>query len=185
MFILKKSFKKKPQSRSINHSPKETGELFLQLYFFQIFHCEWVLLDIGNKSLGSEGHWNPRQLYYRWDPKFIQGIQKIYLGLFEKDAVLFKKGLADLNLLPFEKLLLEHFGSAATEPVDFNLKSPKTLRTAIVINFLKNPSKIHSDSLVFLMFLYFLHSNLTPLKEPLDVAGAFKKVIPSKPPNRK
>lgn len=154
---------------------KKFGEFVLQIYFFQIFHQNDLILDLGAKSFLENKSWAPKPIFCRFNPQFLTGIRKVYEGLFLNQQISFREGLKILEIEPLEEVILRHFKNAQTHPIRFSLSDLKGSSKAAIVSLFKARRIPNKDMLAFGIYLSFLYQTLSKVDVPLDVHSAFNK----------
>lgn len=169
---------------------REQGKLILALYFFQIFHRQQICLDLRPKYFHFEngkGFWRPSTLTHSFSDHFLNGLQKIYRGLFSGDYQLSKDGMHQTGLIPtylnesegnqIFSAFLTHFSDADKKPILFTLGYFFKSFSTILKLFLQNRVKLPSDFAIFGCYLFSLYLSLRQCPHELDLPSAFQKGV--------
>ena len=158
---------------------KQHGELILQLYFAQLFHCSSTILDLRAAAFGEESTWAPKPLYYNWSKNFRDGSCAIYKGFYQNNQSEFESGLKRLNLAHASDIFKSHFGEGGQDSVTFTLAHFKKSFHGIFVSCKEHRAKLHPEFFALGVYLVCLYEHLEALGVPLDVRSAFNKVVKS------
>ncbi len=168
-----------PGSRK-GFTPEDRGHVVLALYFGQIFAKGEAVLDLRSSAFhfkSGKVDWDPKPLYYRWDPDFIDAVRRMYRGFYRDDESAFMSGLRDLDLIHAKDIFREHFGAGSQQSVTFELEHFKRSFQAIFESCKKNKTRLHPDFFALGAYLLCLYEHLEGLKVPLNVREAFDAVV--------
>lgn len=160
--------------------PKARGRVVLELYFSQIFATDAAVLDLRESAFdfkGAKVAWNPKPLFYKWDPEFLEAIRQMYRGFYRDDEGEYMAGLAALDLEHAKGAFKAHFGAGAQDAVQFSLATFKKSFQTVFESCKKHKTRLHPDFFALGAYLLCLYEHLESLDVPLDVRGAFDAVV--------
>lgn len=151
------------------------SELVLSAYFVQIVACDHAILDFRRRSFAADGEllqWQPKPLYVRWQPSFVEGLRDLYAGYYAPSEDQFRAALARLGLEPARQALVEHFGAASGD-MHFSLAAFRKSMSAVFRALAEAKSSVSPDFFTFGLGLLCLYEHLESLGEALDARAIY------------
>lgn len=165
-----------------SHSP---GQFALQLFFFQILTQDTWILDFRAESFLSNQKgvtsWDPKPLYYKVSPEFLQGIRELYRGFYCEDDVLFEHALTHLGLMGAKDCLKNHFGQGDQTQVEFKLKKFQTTFTEVFSVCKREGLELQPEFFVLGLMLLTLYQNLESEGELQNARKCFIEALEKTP----
>lgn len=174
----KKALPKIP--RGMGNDPAVQGRAVLELFFKQIFDFDSAVMDLRSSAFQFNADkvvWNPKPLFYVWDPEFVLALRKMYRGFYRNDEVEYMAGLEALDLSHAKAAFKSHFGEGDQSSVRFTLASFKKSFHSVFESCKKNGTRLHPDFFALGAYLLCLYEHLEGLDVPIDVRGAFYAVV--------
>ncbi len=156
-----------------------TAEKILELYFYQLFHGQTVILDLRHESFSTVHssnvgvQWSPRPFYWKFSETFLEGMKTVYQGFFNDESILVDRGLKILEMLPLKNQFMHHFGNASQEKIFFKINDFKESFHRIFTKCMKDGISLHQDFIPFGIYLTLLYQTLDSCTEPLNVKKSF------------
>lgn len=156
---------------------RQPGELALQLFFYQILSQDTWILDFRaeafNQGKDKMLSWNPKPLYYKISPGFLQGVRELYRGFYGEDDALFDSALASLGLLAAKNCLKNHFGQGDQTSVNFKLQTFQNTFTEVFSVCKREGIHLQPEFFVLGLMLLTLYQNLESRGEPQNARQCF------------
>ena len=153
------------------------GEAVLELFFHQLFHHETAVLDVRAARFHSDGHtlfWNPRPLWVRWDPGFLDAVRNLYVGFYEEDDGRFRDALSVLGLACAEPTFRAHFGGNSLEATKFAARDFRSAFHDTFVTCRATGASLHPGFVPLGAYLACLYEHLEQLGGSYDVRAAFR-----------
>ncbi|MEM6532803.1 MAG: hypothetical protein AAF654_09265 [Myxococcota bacterium] len=163
------------ESRRVEDS-RSYGQRLLELYFWQLFAGETVLLDLRASRVGFDGErlkWKPSRIFIEWDADFIGPLRKLYEGFYEDNREAFDGALAALDLVEAKPLFLEHFGDGDQRSVRFELDAFQSVFQRVFTTTRDAGKRLHPSFVTLGVYLGTLYDNLSRFDHGFDVRDAF------------
>lgn len=155
------------------------GQVALELYFTQLFSLDQALLDLRPArfgiDLGGDAIWQPRPLYFRWEPRFLSGLRDVYAGFFLGQEARMQSGLADLGLSTDGHLFLRHLGDGNQRSVRFRSSDLQTTLHDMAVHHAMDRTALHQSFAAFSLYVASLYELLEHLERAFDVRTAFMR----------
>lgn len=161
---------------------KQIGEAILRLYFFQLMHSSFCVLDFNLHTFSWQKDkllWNPETLWYSWKESFLDAVREVYFGFYLNNQKRYDQGIKALGLDGTQALFAKHFGLGDQTKVIFRQKDFLDSFHEIFLCCQKNKLKIDPQLIVLGVYLANLYQSLEKLGQAYDVRGAFLEVIGS------
>lgn len=159
-------------------SDQSSGVRILQLFFHQLFDGGATLLDLRSDTFWHNPAntllWAPRCLFVNWQPDFIQPVRQLYRGFYNNNMSEFDEALAALNLDPTRDVLLEFFGNARDQTMQFKRSVFLDQFKRVFMICKREKRSIHPQFVVLGAYLAGLYDALEQLGTPLNVGEAFR-----------
>lgn len=167
------------------------GVAILELYFRMISAPVPLYIDLRPGGFG----WDPKNSRILWKPsrlrlhpseEFRERVQNLYRGFFTDDPEATRRGveLYRWESVPAEgydgrigTLLAEHFGDARNSLIRFDTNHFRRTFALIFDEAIRSRSRFHPELTFLGTTLAGLYVTLETLREPLDVASAYKSAM--------
>lgn len=172
---------------------KAAGEALLTLYFQLVFAPGPLFLDLRPGHLGWDSKrkrllWEPSRLFHRPSEDFRSRVTDLYCGFFRRDAAATRRGI-DLYQWEsdpahgfetrMESLMRSHFGDAESKEVLFSMTHFRETFHLIFEEAIQSRSRFHPELTFLGTALAGLYLSLEKIAVPLDVVGAYRRVVAS------
>ncbi|MEO1480836.1 MAG: hypothetical protein AAFU77_01940 [Myxococcota bacterium] len=165
------------RSRTVE-DPTAYGQRLLELYFWQLFARETVLLDLRSSRVRFEQgrlKWKPSRIYARWDLSFLEPLRQLYAGFYDDDRASFDSALKTLDLTEAAPLFIEHFGGGDQRAVRFELDAFQSVFQRVFTTTRDAGKQLHPSFISLGVYLGALYENLSRFDRGFDVRDAFVK----------
>lgn len=176
-----------PLIRASIQKDKWAAELWLTIYFAQIFSPDGLFIDLRSLHFHDERpllKWHPTGFWTKFNEDFRTGLLKVYEGFYLDNDALYFEGLEEIGLLrkefsPEDKeelalLFRKHFGAGINQ--EFKLDHFKDSIIRMSEFMLNKKVKISKDFLYLGIYLVTLYSSLEETGAELPVKQIYLDV---------
>jgi hypothetical protein len=155
------------------------GQVVLRLYFLQLFESHDTLLDLRYLRFSDTGHglqWDPKPLYIRWDPAFLDPLRRLYTAFYDDRQEAFRIALGELDLSPAEASLRKSFGGSQQHAVVFRVAEFRQAFHEAFRQCQRGGCVLHRNFVSLGVYLACLYQHLQTVGGAHDVRAAFAAV---------
>lgn len=154
----------------------DRGQAVLRLYFLQLMASPEALLDLRYHRFQDTGRgllWEPRPLYVRWDPAFLDPLRRLYSAFYEDRDEAFRAALGELELAPAEAALRQSFGGSRQNAVRFSVAEFRQAFHDAFLECQRSGCVLHPNFASLGVYLACLFQHLETVGAAHDVRAAF------------
>lgn len=160
-------------------TPQEMGHQTLKLFFYQVLTQDTWVLDLRTDAFqvqGAQVGWSPSSIYFRMEPKFLEGVRSLYRGFYTCNDALFDSALEQLQMDPAKQSLRAHFGTGDQKSVPFQLKKFQETFTRVFEDCARSRRQLQGEFFVLGILLVSLYERLEKLGVEYDVRSCFDAI---------